>query len=79
MVQLSDELIRELDALRARVGGRSRSEVIREAIELYLADRSGAAIDAAIVAGYERVPPCEDFGAAAAARASIQAESWDRQ
>jgi len=77
IVQLSDELLAELDDLRARAGGRSRSELIREAIEDYLADHRASAIDEAIIAGYTRLPPDEDFGAAWAARASIQAEPWD--
>lgn len=79
IVQLSDELLTELDALRAQTPGRSRSELIREALELYLARHRSAAIDAAIVDGYTRVPPEEDFGAMAAARASIEAEPWDSQ
>ena len=77
IVQLSDELLTELDALRAQTPGRSRSELIREALELYLAQRRSAAIDAAIVDGYARIPPDEDFGAMASARASIEAEPWD--
>lgn len=77
IVQLSDELITELDALRAQTPDRSRSELIREALEAYIAQRRSAAIDAAIVDGYTRVPPEEDFGARAAARASIEAEPWD--
>ena len=80
LVQLSDELLTELDLLRARTGGRSRSEMlklIREALELYLARRSAEALDEAIVAGYSRVPPDEDFGGRATVRASLQTESWD--
>ena len=77
VVQLSDEFLTELDALRAQTPGRSRSELIREALEAYISQRRSAAIDAAIVDGYTRVPPEEDFGAMAAARASIEAEPWD--
>ena len=76
IVQLSDELLAELDARRAREG-RSRSELIREAIEAYLAEDRRAATDAAIVAGYTRTPPEENLGAAWAARASIAAEPWE--
>jgi Arc/MetJ-type ribon-helix-helix transcriptional regulator len=76
LVQLNDELLAELDALRARGGGRSRSAVIREAIERYLAAQSEQAIDQAIVDGYTRQPP-HDLGAQWAVRASITAESWD--
>ncbi len=77
IVQLSDELLAELDALRAQTPGRSRSELIREALEAYISQRRSAAIDAAIVDGYTRVPPQENFGAMAAARASIEVEPWD--
>jgi Arc/MetJ-type ribon-helix-helix transcriptional regulator len=76
LVQLNDELLAELDARRAREG-RSRSEVIREAIELYLGRDRQAAIDQAIVDGYTRVPPAEDFGAEWAARTMIAAEPWE--
>ncbi len=77
IVQLSDELLRELDALRARVGKRSRSELIREAIEGYLAEQRGAELDRRIVEGYLRQPPDEladEWGA----RASIAAEPWEQ-
>ena len=74
IVQLTDELLAELDARRAREG-RSRSELIREAIESYLADDRDAAIDDAIVDGYTRIPP-EDLGAEWAARMLIAAEPW---
>lgn len=76
IVQLSDELLAELDARRAREG-RSRSDLIREAIEAYLADDRAAAIDRAIVDGYTRIPPTEDFGAIWAVRASLESEPWE--
>jgi metal-responsive CopG/Arc/MetJ family transcriptional regulator len=75
IVQLSDGLLAELDARRAREG-RSRSELIREAIEAYLADDREAAIDRAIVDGYTRIPPTQEFGAEWAARTLIAAEPW---
>jgi metal-responsive CopG/Arc/MetJ family transcriptional regulator len=75
IVQLSDELLAELDTRRAREG-RSRSDLIREAIEAYLADDRDAAIDRAIVEGYTRIPPAEDFGAEWAARTLVAAEPW---
>jgi metal-responsive CopG/Arc/MetJ family transcriptional regulator len=77
LVQLSDDLIARLDA-RAAAARRSRSDLIREAIERYLTDDPAAAIDAAIVASYTSMPPDEDFGAAMAARASIEAEPWEQ-
>jgi hypothetical protein len=50
---------------------------LREAIERYLTDDPAAAIDAAIVDSYARAPPDEDFGAAWAARQSIEAGPWE--
>ena len=76
IVQLSDELLAELDELRAPEG-RSRSELIRDALERYLAEHRQDSIDQAIVEAYTRVPPADDFGAMAAAHASIAAEPWD--
>jgi len=75
IVQLTDELLTELDARRAREG-RSRSEVIRAAIEMYLAGDREAELDRLIVDGYRRVPPDEDIAGGWAARASIEAEPW---
>lgn len=76
LVQLTDDLIARLDS-RAAAARRSRSDLIREAIERYLTDDPAAAIDAAIVASYTLMPPDEDLGAAWAARTSIEAEPWD--
>lgn len=76
LVQLSDDLIARLDALAASAR-RSRSDLIREAIERYLAADPAALIDAAIVESYTRIPPDEDFGAQWAARTSIDAEPWE--
>jgi metal-responsive CopG/Arc/MetJ family transcriptional regulator len=76
LVQLSDELLALLDERAARTG-RSRSELIRSAIERELADDREAAIDAAIVEGYRRVPPKErDPWAEASAKRSIGDEPW---
>ena len=75
LVQLTDELLAQLDARTAREG-RNRSEVIREALEGYLAADREADIDRRIVDAYTRQPQ-EDLGAAWAARASIAAENWD--
>ena len=77
LVQLTDDLIARLDS-RAAAARRSRSDLIREAIERYLADDPAAMIDAAIVDSYTRIPPDEDFGATGAARASIDAEPWEQ-
>ena len=76
LVQLTDALLAVLDERAAR-RGISRSELIREAIEDYLQVDRDAAIDAAIVEGYTRIPPPEhDPWAEAAAIESIRAEPW---
>jgi predicted transcriptional regulator len=56
MVQLTDDLIELLDA-EAQRRGVSRSSVIREAVTSHLAAAREAQLDAAIVAGYLRIPP----------------------
>ena len=55
LVQLSDELLAQLDARVAREG-RSRSELIREAVAGYLAADRAAEIDRRIVDAYTRQP-----------------------
>ena len=55
LVQLSDELLAQLDERVAREG-RSRSELIRQAIADYLAGDREAEIDRQIVEGYSRQP-----------------------
>jgi metal-responsive CopG/Arc/MetJ family transcriptional regulator len=74
LVQLSDELLERLDSYRAREG-RSRSAVVREAIERYLAADREAEIDRLIVDAYERRPP-EDVWNEQAAKQMISAEPW---
>ncbi len=74
LVQLSDDLLERLDARRAREG-RSRSEVVREAIELYLAADREAEIDRLIVEAYTRRPP-EDVWGDEAAKRMVAAEPW---
>lgn len=76
LVQLSDELLAQLDARVAREG-RSRSELIREALGIYLADEREAEIDRQIVAAYTQQPP-EELRAFAEANAAalIAAEPW---
>jgi metal-responsive CopG/Arc/MetJ family transcriptional regulator len=74
LVQFSDDLLDRLDRYRAREG-RSRSDVVREAVERYLAADREAEIDRRIVAGYARKPPSDVWGDAAARRI-IAAEPW---
>lgn len=75
LVQLSDELLAQLDERAAR-DGRARSELIREAIASYLAGDREADTDRRIVAAYGRQPQEDLTGAQSAARALIAAEPW---
>jgi metal-responsive CopG/Arc/MetJ family transcriptional regulator len=73
-VYLSNEVLALLDERAARTG-RSRSDLIRAAVERDVAADRDALIDAAIVAGYKRIPQSEiDPWADAAAARSIAAE-----
>jgi metal-responsive CopG/Arc/MetJ family transcriptional regulator len=77
LVQLNDDLLRQLDE-RAAKEGRSRSALIREAIEAYLFDEDEARIDREIIEGYERIPETEEEIEAAkrSARRMIEEEPW---
>ena len=77
LVQLNDDLLRQLDE-RAAKEGRSRSALIRDAIEAYLFDEDKARIDREIIEGYERIPVTEEELAAAerSARRMIEEEPW---
>ena len=74
LVQLSDDLLTRLDARRGREG-RSRSELVRDAIERYLAEDREAEIDRLIVEAYTRLPP-ESTADDAFARRMIADEPW---
>jgi metal-responsive CopG/Arc/MetJ family transcriptional regulator len=74
LVQFSDDLLDRLDRYRAREG-RSRSDVVRDAVERYLAADREAEIDRLLVDGYTRTPPNDVWGDAAA-RQMIAAEPW---
>lgn len=77
LVQLNEELLRWLDERAAREG-RSRSALIREAIEAYMYDARSAEIDRQITEGYERMPQTEEelAGADAELREMIEEEPW---
>jgi metal-responsive CopG/Arc/MetJ family transcriptional regulator len=75
LVQLTEELLAQLDSRAAREG-RSRSDLIREAVSGYLAADREAEIDRQIVEAYTRRPQEDLLGAEWAARASIAAEPW---
>jgi metal-responsive CopG/Arc/MetJ family transcriptional regulator len=73
-VQLSGELLARLDSYQAPEG-RSRSDVVREAIERYLATDREAEIDRLIVDAYTR-QPTKDTGNEQAAKQMVSAEPW---
>ena len=75
LVQLSDDLLAQLDE-RAVREGRSRSDLIREAVSSYLAGDLEADIDRRLVEAYARQPPEDLMGAESAALALIAAEPW---
>jgi metal-responsive CopG/Arc/MetJ family transcriptional regulator len=74
LVQLTDDLLEALDAYRAREG-RSRSDVVREAIEQYLASDREAEIDRLLVEAYTRQPP-DDVWGDQAAKVLVKTEPW---
>jgi metal-responsive CopG/Arc/MetJ family transcriptional regulator len=77
MVQLNDTLLEVLDQ-RAVESGRSRSDLIREAIEQYYKEDIEAALDRAMVEGYTRVPDDDEFDGLAELNAQtlIGEEPW---
>jgi metal-responsive CopG/Arc/MetJ family transcriptional regulator len=77
LVQLTEDLLRRLDE-RATKEGRSRSALIRDAIEAYLYDETKERIDREIIEGYERIPTtAEEMEIAeAGVREDIEEEPW---
>jgi metal-responsive CopG/Arc/MetJ family transcriptional regulator len=77
LVQLNEALLRRLDERAAREG-RSRSALIRDAIEAYLYDEKEAEIDRQIREGYERIPETDEEIAAAEreGREMVREEPW---
>jgi len=76
LIQLDDARLAALDQ-RAAASGRSRSDLVREAIDLLLGSGDAAAVDRAIVDGYKRAPDSNrDPWALAGALAAIKAEPW---
>jgi metal-responsive CopG/Arc/MetJ family transcriptional regulator len=77
LVQLTQTLLRRLDERAAREG-RSRSALIRDAIEDYLHDEEEAEISRQIVEGYERIPVTDEemAGLEREAREMIREEPW---
>lgn len=76
LIQLDDARLAALDE-RAAASGRSRSDLVREAIDLLLGSGDAAVIDAAITDGYLRAPaPERDLWAFEGSLAAIKAEPW---
>jgi len=77
LVQLNDVMLQRLDERAAREG-RSRSALIRDAIDAYLYDEEQARIDREIREGYERIPETEEemAWAEASAREAVEEEPW---
>jgi predicted transcriptional regulator len=78
LVQLTDELVALLDE-RAAKQRRSRSDLIREAVESFLGDDAEGEISRQIVAGYRRTPQGGDDlekWARGGARDMIDEEPW---
>ncbi len=74
-MQLTDELLALLDERAARLHV-SRSQLIRDAVERYLAQDRSAAVDRAIIDGYTRIPPRDDRWHDAAFEDSLADEPW---
>jgi len=77
MVQLNEDLLEQLDR-RATREGVSRSSLIRQAVEGFLAADRRTEIDRRIVEGYRRTPQGteEETWARRAAREAISEEPW---
>ena len=77
LVQLNRDLLQRLDERAAREG-RSRSALVRDAIEAYLYDEEQARIDREIREGYERIPQTDEEVASAerSGREGIREEPW---
>lgn len=75
LVQLTDELVAQLDNRAAREG-RSRSDLVREALTAYLAADRDAEIDRLIVESYTRKPQQDLLDAERIGKAMIAAEPW---
>lgn len=79
LVQLTDELVARLDAVAAR-DSRTRSDLIREAVEALLVRDREAEIDRQIVEAYTRMPETEEelaWGDIGARAIFADGESWD--
>ena len=77
LVQLNEDLIAELDQL-SQQQGRSRSAVVRDAVERYVVNESDAAKDRRMIEAYRLIPDDGEFDAWAevSAKEMLEEESW---
>jgi Arc/MetJ-type ribon-helix-helix transcriptional regulator len=76
-VRLSDESLSSLDVLVGLGVFPNRAEAVRAGVEMLVRNAERARVDAAIVAGYRRVPDdTSDAWLEAATRAMVAAEPW---
>lgn len=77
LLQFDDELLERLDQYATTVD-RSRSAVVRDAVERYIATESEAEKDRRLVEGYTRIPDTGEFDtwALESGRDAIEEESW---
>jgi predicted transcriptional regulator len=77
LIQFSEELLRRLDELGQQLG-RSRSSMVRDAVERYVAKESEAEKDRRTIEGYTRFPDTGEFLADAEAglRRLVEEEPW---
>ncbi len=77
-IRMSDERVKELDALVSLGTYKTRAAVVRDAVDRLLKTFEDEAIDRAIVEGYTRMPQTEEElrWAESAARRSVAEEPW---
>jgi Arc/MetJ-type ribon-helix-helix transcriptional regulator len=75
IVQFTDHLLSALDQ-HAVQAGRSRSKVIREAVEAYLGQLPEAEADRRLIDSYTRMPQEDWPGTYQSLRESIEEEPW---
>lgn len=77
-VRMSDDRVKELDALVAAGAYSTRAEAVRDAVDRLLKTLEEEAIDRAIIDGYTRIPPTpeEEAWAEWSTVDSIEEEPW---
>ncbi|MHB8512823.1 MAG: ribbon-helix-helix protein, CopG family [Actinomycetota bacterium] len=77
LVQFDEELLARLDKLGSEVA-RSRSAMVRDAVERYVIQESEAEKDRRLIEGYTRIPDTGEFevDAIEGTRRMIEEEPW---